>query len=155
MAKVGTLVAGTTATAADVNSGFAAWTAWSPTYTNLTIGNGTVTARYTQAGRITYVYWGLVWGSTTSIAGSVKVSNFPVTMFSSRMVYGQTAEFFDASAGTTVGGVLGFDTTTSVSLYVDGTAGTYRTAAVLSSTVPFTWTTSDEMTFMATYEGTS
>jgi hypothetical protein len=51
------------------------WQDWSPTYSGISVGNGTVTAKYTQIGKTVIAYWELVCGTTTSI-----VSNATITL---------------------------------------------------------------------------
>lgn len=48
--------------------------AWTPTYTNLTVGNGTVIARYGTGGKYTFFEFVLTFGSTTSFSGQPKFS---------------------------------------------------------------------------------
>lgn len=51
-----------------------AWTSYSPTFTNLTLGNGAITAHYMLLGKSLFLKIALVYGSTTSTAGAVTVS---------------------------------------------------------------------------------
>ena len=51
-----------------------AWVDWVPTYTSLTIGNGTVAARYTRIGNTIHAYWSIVFGTTTSVAAGLAIS---------------------------------------------------------------------------------
>lgn len=51
-----------------------AWTAYVPTYTNLTIGNATVVARYMQIGKTVHVRIDITGGTTTSATGAVSIS---------------------------------------------------------------------------------
>lgn len=46
------------------------WTSWTPTWTNLTLGNGTQTAFYTQIGKTVFYRVQIVFGTTSSIAGA-------------------------------------------------------------------------------------
>jgi len=50
------------------------WQDWTPTYANITVGNGTVTAKYTQIGKTVIANWELVCGTTTSIGSSVTIT---------------------------------------------------------------------------------
>lgn len=50
------------------------WSTYTPTYTNLTIGNAAVTARYAAAGRLIHWRVGIAGGSTSSASGAIKVS---------------------------------------------------------------------------------
>jgi len=130
------------------------WTTWSPSYANLTIGNGTVVARYQQVVGIVTARYELTWGSTTSLSGSPTVS-LPVTASSS----GYTAARGDIGwcrcHDTGTNGFLGnveFASTTTCRPMVATASGTYSTVTALSSTVPMTWTTSDVLQFEIVYE---
>lgn len=130
----------------------AAWTSWSPTWTNLTVGNGTLTARYVQMGKTIHFYLKLVLGSTSSIGGSVDFTlpaapsvgtanvdhPFNVTILDSG-----TAQF---------GGATVFSSGSTVTLKVESVGGTYNTLTNFSSTVPMTWTTGDAFVVTGTYE---
>jgi hypothetical protein len=47
---------------------------WNVSWTNLTLGNGTVTARYTQVGKNVDAELTIVFGSTTAVTGAVSFS---------------------------------------------------------------------------------
>lgn len=51
-------------------SGASAWTTWSANPYNVTLGNGTVTARYQTIGKTVNFRWNLTFGSTTVVTGS-------------------------------------------------------------------------------------
>lgn len=58
-----------------------AWTSWTPTWTNFTIGNGTNACKYQQIGKT--VYWRLVTTlGTTSSMGTAPTFTLPVTSVS-------------------------------------------------------------------------
>ena len=46
-----------------------AYTSWTPTFSYLTIGNGTLSAQYVQIGKVVHWYLKLIFGTTTSIVG--------------------------------------------------------------------------------------
>jgi hypothetical protein len=128
------------------------WTAYSPTYTNLTIGNGTVTARYQQIGKLIHVYWRLVWGSTTSVTAYPLIS-FPATANQGNFLTG-TTQLGDASAGISLVGTV-YQELGKASFQPSYTTSntTYTTLGfITSNTLPFTWTTSDEMICSFAYE---
>jgi hypothetical protein len=124
-----------------------AWTTWTPTLTNITIGNGSVTARYQQIGKTVNFEFLLAMGSTTVMGGTPTIS-MPVTPkqyfkgFSCRVedsgtaIYPGTADIF---AGV-------FYPTVTV------TSGSYGTIGYLSGTVPMTWAVNDTLSIMGTYE---
>lgn len=56
------------------------WASWSPTLTNITVGNGTLTAYSRTFGSgLVYLELYLTGGTTTSITGTVSISNLPYT----------------------------------------------------------------------------
>lgn len=135
-----------------------AWTAWTPTWTNLTLGNGTVTAKYRQIGKLVFCRLSLVFGTTTSVSGDVTFS-LPVT----KATYGgnQTqmplglVTALDSSAGVTAEGMVKPATTTTCVMRFLLAGGTYVSiggASVPSSTVPFTWASADEIHAQLCYE---
>ncbi len=128
------------------------WKAWTPTYTNLTLGNGVVTARYVQIGDTVIATYHLDLGTTTTVDGSVTIST-PVTaapeIVASRNVIGQVALMDGA---TWYPGQARLTSTTVIQIAGFLTSGTYATAAGLSSTVPFTWTTDDRIAFTVVFE---
>lgn len=129
-----------------------AWASWTPTWTNLTVGSGVVTARYALIGKVVMCRISFVFGAGSAVSGDVQFS-LPLT----RAAYGGTASvtpmgesaFFDTSASAVMGGcVVNFSTTTaSPRVYTAG--GTYISPVVLSAIVPFTWATGDE--FLASF----
>lgn len=128
-----------------------AWTTWSPTYTNLTVGNGTVTARYVQIEKTIHAYYSLTFGSTSAVSGDVGVS-LPVAASASYIAATApvgTAMFLDSGTarynGTVSIAATGF-------LVRAEDVATYVRQKTLSSTAPFVWTTSDVLAFSATYE---
>jgi hypothetical protein len=137
-------------TAAELNA-IGTWTTWTPTWSNLTVGNGTVVARYSQINKVIHMRVNLAWGSTTSISGSVTLA-LPVTASSTAATTGHgVAQFGDASASQYLG-VVRLAGTTTAQLVVPDTSGTYPTFVGLSSTIPFTWVVTDTIDITLTYE---
>lgn len=129
---------------------------WSPTWTNLSVGNGTVTTAYIQSGKIVYFRLKLVFGATTSISGSV---DFTVPVNSNAAYQGGEsaiigyAKYLDAGSASYSGYVqLTSGSATKGTLIVPNVGGTYPTGAGLSSTVPFTFALSDEIHAVGWYE---
>ncbi|MEU9946934.1 hypothetical protein [Streptomyces sp. NPDC047939] len=79
-----TWVVGETVTAAQLNTEIRdqinslSWVPYTPTLTNVTLGNGNVVAEYCQQGDLVDVSIILNWGSTTSMSGTPAFS-IPVT----------------------------------------------------------------------------
>ena len=51
-----------------------AWQTWTPSYTNITVNNGTVTANYVVIGKTVHFRYVLTCGSTTSITSGIEIS---------------------------------------------------------------------------------
>lgn len=128
---------------------FVEWTAYTPSNTNVTVGNGTQTARYAKIGKTVFVSYRLVWGSTTSFVGSPTIGLPSTTnsfvMAPALLTDSGTSNFYgsiDALSGST--GVSPRSTTVSGS--------TVRHDSFVNATTPFTWTTNDVLAFSLTYE---
>ena len=51
-----------------------AWQSWTPSYTNITVGNGTVSAKYIQIGKTVFYRFLLKMGTTTSVSNNPTMS---------------------------------------------------------------------------------
>jgi hypothetical protein len=124
---------------------------WSPSYTNLTIGNGTVIARYIQIGKFIDLNFEFTLGSTSSV-GSGPVISLPVA--------GATAVGSTGNARYLDNGVTNYLGSLNVSSsglrpQVVKTDGTFANIeGGITATAPFTWVTGDVLTFNAQYEAT-
>jgi hypothetical protein len=120
-----------------------AWTTYTPTWTNLTVGNGVLTARYCQVGKIVMGYISFVMGSTSSM-GSAPYFTLPVTAFSSTSNV-PLGNFYMEDVGSQGGnGAFSSRDTTTAQIVAIFASGTYIGGnASISSTVPFTWGTND------------
>lgn len=129
-----------------------AWQSFTPTFTNLTVGNGTLTGKYQQIGKTVRYRITLVFGSTTSVSGLITHS-LPVTSVS----YSGSLPTIGRAAILDLGTAV-FDampiwlTTTTVGIRALNAAGTYVNAVATSSTIPMTWTTGDELMVFGEYE---
>lgn len=135
-----------------------AWTSWAPTWVNVTVGNGVVTARYTRVGKLIVCRLVFVLGSTSAVSGDFSFT-LPVTRAADAGVNGVTSlgplTAYDLSTDTPYDGVLVNTSTTTCKARFPIASGTYitRTAASLpSATVPFTWATGDEVGARFWYE---
>lgn len=124
---------------------YGAWESYTPTWTNLTVGNGTVSSRYVRIGS-TVTYYGLLdFGSTTSISGFVSVS-LPVNAARPRTT--GSARYSDAATRTYVG-VAGVNAAGTAIGFTHSESGGF---GGVNATNPFTWTTSDAISWTITYE---
>lgn len=124
-----------------------AWTAYTPTNTNVTVGNGLQSARFTRMGRTIFWEYQLIWGTTTAFGGTVEIG-LPAAAYQSST--GITGSVFcqDATGNT----FIGLATTVSASVVQ---LRLNNTPNVVNATVPFTWTTSDALVVGGSYEGAS
>jgi len=151
-----TWVAGEVVTAAEMNTEVrdaftgiqAAWGGWTPTWTNLTVGNGSLVPRFNRIGATIFGRLLLTWGSTTSSAGVIRFTlpSAPVTAGSNLFCPIGHAYIFDTSAGTKFYRKLSLDgANSSVTLTDDS-------FVQVSNTVPMTWATGDTLAISFTYE---
>jgi len=129
----------------------AAWTSWTPTRVNITVGNGTEKAFYKQVGKTVIARYVFTCGSTSSIGGTVRVS-YPVTPNADMLVddmpvgYGTILD-----AGNNLYSAMCFDDNgLGVNITLIGTGGTY---AVPSATnAAFAFGTNDRIAAYFIYE---
>jgi hypothetical protein len=149
MATLGTFTTGQVLTAAELNA-IGTYTAFTPTWTNLTLGNGVATFRYVQINKLVHYYGQLQLGSTTSVTGSVRLS-LPVTAKSASVAFHAGIGYED-SGSQLIPGYGYFQSTTSLELIAINVAGTYPAQATISATIPFTWAVNDRINVNITYE---
>jgi len=134
-----------------------AWQSWTPTLTNLTLGNGTVDAKYFQIGKTILFRFRFTLGSTSAV-GTGPNFTLPVSAISSK--YGMTS-----SGAPEIGhghiednGTNGYScklllpSATTATVVINNVAATYPTYAQVTATVPFTFTTGDELMLVGEYE---
>jgi len=129
-----------------------AWPAWTPTLTNLTLGNGTQSAVYHRVGRRITFRWKFTLGSTSTVGTSPQFT-LPVTAhadYAINMPIG-SATLLDAGVQAWTGWPIMISTTTVVVTGIS-VSGTYATNVSVSATIPFTWGTGDVLMAIGTYE---
>ena len=125
------------------------WTAFTPTWTNLTVGNGTQSFRYVQIGNTVVLRGSITLGSTSSISGAVSFAlpvnadmptNSPAGTVN--LIDGGTTEYFGPAniSGNTL------------SIRVFNASGTHLQNNGVNATTPFTWTNTDSIIVVAIYE---
>lgn len=129
------------------------WQSWTPSYTNLTVGSGTVVARYRQIGKVVFFRWHFTYGTGSAVATGPVVS-FPVTS----ATYGGTATrqqvnanvaYFDTSGAASYSGICRWNDTSSFTLRM---AGGSSSEGNINSSQPFVWATGDEIHVTGNYE---
>ena len=147
------LTTGDVLTAATMNSIGAAWESYTPTFVNITVGNGVLVARYSRINKNVTVQMKFTLGSTSVIgAGGAISMSLPVTSATAQYAYAASflgiASMVDVSPFTNYPGwVLAASSTTVAFGYM--TSFRYQE---MFGTGPFTWTTNDVFTCSFTYE---
>ena len=130
------------------------WQSWSPTLANITIGNGTIDAKYIQIGKTVYFRFTLVLGTTTAM-GSIPTFTLPIT----------SAAYTGSTNATPIGvlnsydngtnnysGVVIRNSTTVALMRTHQVSGSNVIQANITATVPFTWGSTDEISAWGAYE---
>lgn len=152
-----TWLAGAVLTAAQLNAqlrdNFKAigdpWTAYTPALTGITLGNGTLVAAYSQAGKLVQFRAQLTVGSTTSF-GVTNTIGLPVSCVSFRWRFSGEA-FDNGTANYPISGRVSPTTSTTRMELV------YRSTAALNDqlvtgSAPFTLGSGDVISISGTYE---
>lgn len=148
-------VAGAVLAAADLNE-LGNWDTFTPTTTNITVGNGTETALYCRFGDGTtdgLVAWHyeLLFGSTTAFTGAITI-DYPVAGVGGRRAAQISTVYCEDSSGTDYFGRIYPNTTTNGRPRVFNSAGTYVTGTNITATVPFTWASGDRIAIGGVYQ---
>jgi len=150
MANPFPFVSGQVLTAAQMN-GIGEYAAYTPTFTALTVGNGTLDWRFGRVQNFIHVEGKLLFGSTTSVSGNV-LFTLPATARSAvnNMQIG-VSRLTDAEVSTIFGLVIQASTTTAA-IQAFAAGFTYLTNSAFSATDPFTWNVNDEIYVNCVYE---
>jgi hypothetical protein len=150
--KDGALAIQTLATDIDtsVGTGLLAWTAYTPTFGGVTVGNGTTSFWYSRIGKTVFVKGRFTLGSTSAITGSITVS-YPVVERNNISTYAinGNSTFFNNSV--LIQG-QNFYSSNKVNLQALLSNGTYVTGTPTSGSVPFTWVSGNSFTIEFVYE---
>ena len=143
-----TVAGGVPTWAAPAASGFT-FTTWTPTWTRLTVGNGTVIARYGESGKFVFFDLSIEFGSTTSITGNNPEFTIPVApLVTNRPVAAYYMTTFLDAGNNIYFGTAGDITSTILGLFGQLSG----TRATLNSTSPFTWGSGDSIRVAGVYE---
>ena len=125
---------------------------WTPTWhQGVTVGNGTVVAYYQQVNDIVAYCAVFTLGSTSAVTANVLVSVPVAGQDVSEVANMSVCTYYDASAVRSYYGRGQKYGTDRFRPYIYQADSTYAFGAGLSSTAPFTWTTSDIMTIGGVY----
>ena len=124
-----------------------AWTSFTPTYANFSLGNGTVSTKYCKIGKVVHYRGQITLGSTSTVTGVIQVY-LPINSVNSETY--SLCQYLEAGVQYIQGTVN--QQTTTLLFQVATTSGTYGNLSNTSATVPFTWGTGDQITWFTTYE---
>ncbi len=128
---------------------------WTPTYNNLTVGNGTVVARFKDFDDWIACYYSLKFGTTTAITGTGPTISTPVNAHSN---YGTSSEnvvgpaFLENAGSAELTGMVRLASATVFRVGAHAVSGTDIKLDDLATGVPFTWGTGDVLAFTAGFE---
>lgn len=128
-----------------------AWQTWTPTLANITAGNGTTVAIYTQIGKTVIAKFKFTLGNTSSM-GTAPTFTLPVTA-SANWVVNDTVGFGtanDTGSGSPLDVII--DSTTVARPLAVTAGGTYASWANITSAIPFSWGTGDFIQCTIIYE---
>ena len=131
-----------------------AWTTWTPSYVNLTIGNGTVVAVYKKIGRTIHFRYKLTLGSTSSI-GSAPTISLPVNLNSIDSIINSSGYCSPGGSDNYITARNNTDGVTSFRPAALGAGGAYATLSNITATTPGTWATGNILQLAGSYEGAS
>ncbi len=125
-----------------------AWTAFTPTLTNITLNNGTLNCAYMRVGRFIAARYSLVWGNTTSAAGT---QTFGLPVAANAIYIGNT---HIGSGNVLDGGVASYGSFTLTVITAATNFGLESAGAgvFVNATVPITFGSTDGMTMHTFYE---
>ncbi len=131
------------------------WSSWTPTFTNLTVGNGTLNGKYIQIGKTVFYRLSFILGSSSSVGTGVSFT-LPVTSVSyagtSTVPFIGSGQIYDNGVALYVVNIAWASTTTG-SIYLMGAGGTYVTGQQnLTASVPMSWGLNDEFGIQGYYE---
>ncbi len=151
MATFGTFTVGQVLTAAELNSG-GAYTAFTPTWSGITVGNATQEWHYCEFNKMVHVFGNILFGSTTTIA-TVPIMTLPVARegLPAGIVNMGVGTLADAATATYMAFCLS-TTTTNCILFSSTSNGNFVTEGGVGATTPFTWTTNDSFSMNLIYK---
>lgn len=136
-----------------------AWTTYTPTLTNITLGNGTLACAYKLLTKKTLaVRFQLTAGTTTAFAAGVLAKfSLPLLAESSIALHSAIGEliYYDASLPNIYAGTLMLETnsgTATAGMYVEYSNSTYTYLGMLMNTVPVAIATGDVISSTFIYE---
>lgn len=129
-----------------------AWSSWTPTLANLTLGNGVVSATYIQTGKMVKLRMKFTFGSTSVITG-IPTFSLPVTATAGYTGSGSMGSVIFLNTG--VAGYFGYPeltSTTVMTMFTLNVSATYPTVVGWTNAIPFAFVNGSILYVEATYE---
>lgn len=125
------------------------WTAFTPTGTGITFGNGVFDFAYAQYGKTVFLRGAFTLGTTSSVATNVSF-NLPVTGANANKQFGQAV----FQQGSFYAGVAFMTGGSYVNFYAQNTSGAYGSLTAISGpgNIPSAWSTGHVLSFVITYQ---
>ena len=123
---------------------------FTPTFTSLTIGNGSTSGVYTKIGNIVTVEVFVTWGSTTSASGAWSINNLPFTSASVGRNFG-SCNILDDGVQNYWGGTTISESSVNLAFLALNASATYLTQTNITASVPFVWGNLDTIRAGITY----
>ena len=143
------VLAGQRATASDLAAlESVAWEAFTPSWTNLTVGDGVGTYSYCKVGRLVVASYEFVLGAGSAV-GTGPYVTLPVPASSNQLI-AAVSEYRDSAPAGVYWGVALQSGSVMLMCRMSAEARTAVTA-----TSPFTWATGDSLRFTITYQSAS
>lgn len=118
---------------------------YTPTFTGLTLGNGTVVATYVKNGGVVIDEIIITLGSTSAVTGEIYINNLPIASNNSEQFMQCGVVSLYDGISTMNPGIAVQNNATSLRIMALNASGTWVLWAGLSSTVPFTWNAGDKI----------
>ena len=145
-------MANTVLSAAQLN-GIAEAVSFTPSFSTLTIGNGTRTGTYMVVNKILYFEVTVTFGSTTTMGTSPDLTlPFAIVGFTIFNPILNTTLLFDNSATGFVFGSLLAITSTTVRVVSNTASGSYVGIQDVAALLPFTWAVNDRVIIRGQYQ---
>jgi hypothetical protein len=129
------------------------WIPYTPTLTNMTLGNGTINAAYMRTGKTVHVAFRFLLGSTSSIGASGgKSVSLPLTVKDTNYAIFDVMGVGTANYPGITPILPVFYIGNTVLLLAQRVNTTYIDTPDISNTIPFTWVAGNTLSFHLTYE---
>jgi hypothetical protein len=123
---------------------------WSPAWTNLTVGDGTSTGRYTKFGRTVFVEVDFLLGSTSVVGSSPEINNLPFASAADFQSFGG-GSYTDAGTNTDQASCFVVANSNRLIPFRYNISGSRALQTAISATTPFTWAANDRIRLSVTY----